>query len=61
MADRGSITKEAGYAVIRVPLPEVHSLRVALEPCGCRATKSKSTEDIRARLSKGLARLEAGK
>lgn len=54
---RGSIKSEDGYAVIRVPLGEVHSLRVALQPCPCKGAKSTSTADIRKRLDKGLARL----
>lgn len=57
----GSITKEDGMAVIRIPLEEVHGLRVALQPCPCRATKSNATTDIRNRLDKGLARLMAKK
>ncbi len=55
----GSITREGDYAVIRVPMREVHGLRVALTPCSCRAAKSNATKTIRERLDIGLARLEA--
>lgn len=53
---KGSISREGGYIVIRIPEAEVHSLRVSLEPCLCRAVKSTETMTIRERLSKGLAR-----
>ena len=55
---RGSITRDGEYAVIRVPMSEVHSLRVALEPCPCKGAKSTSTAAIRERLAKGLGRLK---
>ena len=55
----GTITRDGEYAVIRIPLSEVHGLRVALEPCCCLASKSTATADIRRRISCGLARLEA--
>lgn len=50
---------EDGFAVIRIPMPEVHGLIVALSPCPCRAAKSTSTENIRTRLRRALARLQA--
>lgn len=56
-----SITIEDGHAVIRIPIEDVHSLNVALQPCPCRAPKSNGTSAIREALSKGLARLLAGK
>ena len=49
---------EEGFAVIRVPLSEVHGLRVGLADCPCRATKSAATQDIRHRLSKALGLLQ---
>ncbi|QIR85025.1 hypothetical protein [Paracoccus sp. AK26] len=49
---------EEGFAVIRVPLSEVHGLRVCLADCPCRATKSTATQDIRRRLSKALGLLQ---
>lgn len=48
---------EDGFAVIRVPLSEVHGLRVALAECPCRGPKSTATKDIRQRLSAALGRL----
>ena len=48
---------EGAYAVIRIPLRDVHSLRVALEPCPCTGAKSASTEGIRDRLNVALGRL----
>lgn len=59
-APTASVKYEDGYAVIRIPMTEVHGLRVALSPCPCRATKSTQTANIRARLDKALARLEGG-
>ncbi len=56
-----SVKYEDGFAVIRIPMTEVHGLRVALSPCPCRATKSTETANIRARLDKALARLEGGR
>ena len=55
----GSVTVERGMAVIRVPLKEVHGLRVALAECPCRAPKATSTATIRQRLDRALARLGA--
>lgn len=53
-----SVAIEDGLAVIRLPLAEVHGLRVVLAGCPCRATKSAGTEDIRTRLDRALARLQ---
>lgn len=55
--DAGSVKREGGYAVIRVPLEDVHSLRVALAPCPCKATKSKGSAGIRWRLAKALGKV----
>lgn len=55
--ETGRVTIEGGMAVIRIPLSEVHGLRVALHPCHCKATKSTATIDIRDRLDKALAKL----
>lgn len=57
----GKVAREGEYAVIRIPMERVHSLRVALQPCPCRAPKSQSTADIRAKLEKALARVQAGR
>ena len=53
-----SIKVEDGHAVIRIPLDEVHGLRVAMQGCPCRATKSNSTRDIRESIGKALARID---
>lgn len=55
----GRVSIEDGMAVIRLPLDQIHGLRVALEPCPCRASKSTATADIRQRLSASLGRLES--
>ncbi len=56
----GSIRRDGDFAVIRIPMSEVHGLRVALNPCPCTGPKSTATTSIRDRIEKGLARLEAG-
>lgn len=55
----GKLSIEDGMAVIRIPMEEVHGLRVALEPCPCRAPKSHTTAKIRRRLAKSLGVLQA--
>ena len=55
--DTGSVRVEDGMAVIRIPLSEIHGLRVALAPCPCRAAKSTATADVRDRLAKALGRI----
>lgn len=55
--DAGSVKREGEYAVIRVHLNDVHSLRVALAPCPCKAPKSKGSAGIRWRLAKALGRV----
>ena len=57
----GSIKRENGYVVIRVPVAEAHSLRVALQECPCKSNKSASTKTIRQRLRVGPARAAAGR
>lgn len=54
----GSVRVEDGMAVIRIPLGEVHGLRVALAPCPCRAPKSAETANIRQRLVMALGRIK---
>ena len=51
---KSSIKEEDGYAVIRIPVEEVHGLRVALAPCTCRTSKSTATNNIRERLARAL-------
>lgn len=55
----GSLAIEGDLAVIRLPLSQVHALRVALAPCPCRASKSTATDDIRRRLARSLGTLES--
>lgn len=54
-----SVRVEGDMAVIRIPLAEVHGLRVALAECPCRAAKSNETANIRQRLVKALGRVKA--
>lgn len=58
-APGASVRVEGGMAVIRIPLREVHGLRVALAECPCRAPKSFSSADIRQRLALALGRIGA--
>ena len=50
-----------GHAVIRIPLDEVHGLRVALAECPCRAVKSEATTATRRALDRALAQAIAKK
>jgi hypothetical protein len=50
---------EDGFAVIRIPLPEVHGLVVALGECPCKAVKSASTKSLRVRLRRALIKLQS--
>lgn len=52
------VSIEDGMGVIRIPLSEIHGLRVALNPCPCKMNKSISTDNIRQRLCAGLAKLQ---
>ena len=61
MSASGSIKRDGDYAVIRIPLEDVHSLRVALRPVKTGETTSNSTQNIRDRLDKGLAKLEVSR
>lgn len=56
---QGSVTREGDFAVIRIPMDDVHGLRVALQPCSCAATKSKATAGIRWKLDRALAKIGA--
>ena len=53
------VNKEDGMAVIRIPMDQVHALRVALEPIAQGVPTSTATKDFRDRLSKALAKLIA--
>lgn len=48
-------------AVIRVPIDEIHGLRVALQRCPCAASKSNATAEIRERLDRALGKLEGAR
>lgn len=54
----GGVSREGDMAVIRLPMSEVHSLRVALHPRLAGETTSTSTQSIRDRLDRALARLQ---
>ncbi|WP_411956868.1 hypothetical protein [Paracoccus homiensis] len=62
MADsdlRASAWVEGEYAVLRIPLRDLHGYRVALEPCPCRATKSTATSRLRENLATALKLLSS--
>lgn len=50
----GTITREGKDAVIRLPIAQVHRLRVALNPCGCIANKTNATVAVRSALKRAL-------
>ena len=54
-----SVTRESDSAVIRIPLSDVHALRVALQPIRAGEVTSSNTKQLREALDKALARLEA--
>jgi hypothetical protein len=54
---KSGVNVEGDFAVIRIPLEDVHSLRVALKPCQCKTARSLSTQNIRTRLVDALAKL----
>ncbi|MBS8227123.1 hypothetical protein [Vannielia litorea] len=54
--EASSIKRDGEHLVIRLPIVEAHSLRVALQPCPCKGAKSASTADIRIRMSKAIAK-----
>jgi len=54
-----SVKREGDEAVIRIPMDEVHSLRVALKPVRAGEPVANAAQDIRDRLNKALARLES--
>lgn len=55
----GKLAIEGDMGVIRIPLSEIHALRVALQPCPCKATKSTEGTEMRQRLETALARLQS--
>lgn len=64
MADsdlRASARVEGEYAVLRIPLRDLHGYRAALEPCPCRATKSTETSLLRDNLPTALKLLSSRK
>lgn len=54
--DASSIRRDGQHLLIRLPIAEAHSLRVALQPCPCKGAKSTATADIRIRMSKAIAK-----
>ena len=53
---RAKITRAQGGLNIFLPIEDVHALRIALQPCPCKAAKSNKTADTRTRLERGLAK-----
>ncbi|WP_104019094.1 hypothetical protein [Roseovarius nitratireducens] len=56
---KASVKRDGEYAVIRIPMADIHRLRVSLEQCPCRAPKSNEATEIRESLSGALGRLES--
>ncbi len=46
--------REGENIIITVPIEEAQCLRVALQPCMCKHTKSAGTAELRARFVKGI-------
>lgn len=46
--------REGDHVIVTIPIEEVHELRVALQPCPCKSTKSHATTRIRERFVRGL-------
>lgn len=57
MSEGYGIRQEGDSVLIRIPKDQVHSLRVALQPMRAGETVSTSTQAIRDRLDKALARV----
>ena len=53
---QAKITRAEGGLNIFLPFEDVHALRIALQPCPCKAAKSNATADTRARLERALAK-----
>lgn len=52
-----SVRKEGDKVIITMDASEAHGLRVALEECPCKSTKSTATKEVRQRLKDALARV----
>lgn len=48
--------REGENIIITVPLDQAQSLRVALQPCPCKSTKSNKTDEIRTRFVRGIGK-----
>lgn len=57
---KGSVRIDGDYLHISIPKEDCHALRVALHPIRAGETTSASTQAIRDRLDKALARVQAG-
>lgn len=53
--------REGDNVIVTIPVEEVHDLRVALQPCPCKSTKSHATTRLRERFVKGLGLAVDGK
>ena len=53
------MSRRGDHVAIFIPADQIHGLRVLIDSCNCRATRSAATVEIRDRLSRGLAKLEA--
>lgn len=57
MSEGYGIREDGDTVLIRIPRDQVHSLRVALQPMRAGETVSTSTQNIRDRLDKALAKV----
>lgn len=53
---QAKVTRVDGGLNVFIPTEDVQSLRIALQPCQCKATKSAATLEIRARFERALAK-----
>lgn len=61
---KNTVKQEGDYAVIRIPMSEIHGLRVVIDRWVCHACLQRMAESSRTilrNLSKALAKLETGK
>lgn len=49
-----AVKLEGDHVLIRIPVEDIQALRVALEPCGCVASKSNPTMERRKALVRAL-------
>jgi hypothetical protein len=53
----GTVVREGDFAVIRLPIDKVQDLRVAIQPCPCRAAKTNAGIIMREQIVRALGRV----